>query len=321
MTEKHPIHFALPSNMTVSHYYLSDFHEVNEPGLCYTHLALDGVNGRQIGWCRPGLCRIWPDKPGQIVRVSYVESSWNGQPYMEVYRCEPLAPHSEFSLDWLPKAWAPPGMEAWVKELWAVIWMIEQPDLVSLLSTVFADPAIGPAYMRTYGSRHHHHAYPGGLLVHSVQTARRARRMCQGDNQLSPYEHLAVTAALLHDIGKLRTVGDGARRPEIGFRVCHNALTLEMLHPHLARLDRNNQVLADALREIWTWKWTKDHPYPPFLATQIVRDADRQDVAVAMNRWAFTGQPAHWTYAKTPAGTLHRRLAVQPTASAIEQRA
>ena len=79
---------------------------------------------------------------------------------------------------------------------------VREPNLRRLLDKVFdKEKEIWPLYCRAYAAAKKHHAYPGGLLHHSVEVA----ELCASAAEIMPTlsRDLLVTCALLHDIGKL----------------------------------------------------------------------------------------------------------------------
>jgi 3'-5' exoribonuclease len=149
-------------------------------------------------------------------------------------------------------------------------WIGDNP-LGTLLRDVFRDPTVGPAFSRCPASIAHHHAYPGGLLVHSVEVAWRLFRepVATGDKPL------LLAAALLHDVGKVRCYTPDGRRTRLGMEVHHDALTLEILAPYLGGLDRQWPAGAARLRRLLTWHPTRTQPTPPDRLTALLREADR----------------------------------------------
>ena len=91
----------------------------------------------------------------------------------------------------------------------------------------------------------------GGLLVHStdmLDLANELTRRIIPDDPWSPF--LAQLVYLLHDLGKLRTVGE-LRRPQYALAVPHEFATIELLAPHLRWLEQRNLALAVALRHLF----------------------------------------------------------------------
>lgn len=79
---------------------------------------------------------------------------------------------------------------------------ITEPDLARLLRAVFKDPERQRAYRDAPGAQSRHHAYPGGLLEHSVEVAELCLAVSERIDHLDG--DLLVAGALLHDVGKIR---------------------------------------------------------------------------------------------------------------------
>jgi 3'-5' exoribonuclease len=101
---------------------------------------------------------------------------------------------------------APGVLEADLRELVATV---QDPHLRALLDAVLgAHTATWAAYCRAPAAKHYHQAYPHGLLEHSLSVA-------QGVSAISATfpgldRDVAVTGALLHDIGKLEAYRSSA---------------------------------------------------------------------------------------------------------------
>lgn len=110
--------------------------------------------------------------------------------------CEPLAPEHEETLLRFQRLRARVG----------------EPRLVELLARVFDDERFWPKFETAVAAGVHHHAFPGGLLLHTVEVGEMARAACQ----ILPFlrHDLIVTAALLHDIGKVYEMEHGLRAGE-----------------------------------------------------------------------------------------------------------
>lgn len=160
----------------------------------------------------------------------------------------------------------------WAKtRLRAVLQGIQPNELRRFLLRVFQDSAIAPAFQTAPASLNHHHAYPGGLMVHSAEVAWTVYQWLRDD----PSHGVATAAALLHDIAKTRTLTKAMHRTPLGQRVDHDDLTLEVLAPHLNWLDTQNPQTAIALRHLLTWKPRRSNPSPGLAALELIRAADR----------------------------------------------
>lgn len=84
----------------------------------------------------------------------------------------------------------------------ALVRSVTHPHLAALLRALFQDEAFRREYCRAPAAQRRHHAYRGGLLVHSVEVAELALAVCERLQGLD--RDLLVTGALLHDAGKIR---------------------------------------------------------------------------------------------------------------------
>lgn len=89
---------------------------------------------------------------------------------------------------------------------------VHDPRFLALLGGLLGDEAIRAGWRRApCSARGGHHAYLGGLLEHTVAVGTLALDLCQLHPRLD--SDLLITAALVHDLGKLREYTFGA---EIG---------------------------------------------------------------------------------------------------------
>ena len=148
---------------------------------------------------------------------------------------------------------------------------LEPEVLRQFLGRVFHDPRIGPAFLVAPASLNHHHAFSGGLLVHSAETAWWV--YCWSEDL--PHRGLAITAAMLHDIGKVRTLRGDRTRTQLGQAVRHEDLTLEVLAEPLCWLDGVWPQGAILLRHLLTAQPRQQASSPAYTALELVRAADR----------------------------------------------
>ena len=122
----------------------------------------------------------------------------------------------------------PEGMEL---ELADILASVGDPSLLALLASLLGpDTPTGPGFRMAPAATWNHHAWLGGLLEHTLSVA----RLC--DSIAVHYgpgidRDLLITAALLHDIGKVREIGaqPGFPYTEEGRLLGHILLGLRMV--------------------------------------------------------------------------------------------
>jgi len=134
---------------------------------------------------------------GTVVRVRGLVSSFRGSKRISV---EHLAPVAEFDPSDLIESSRrdPDEVVAEFKELAATV---RDRELRRVLKAVFGDRGFFERFAMCPGARAHHHAYLGGLIEHTLAVAGLCRTL---GSTYDPVDgDLLVTAALLHDIGKV----------------------------------------------------------------------------------------------------------------------
>jgi len=168
-----------------------------------------------------------------------------------------------------------------------VVNSILNPQLKQLLNSVLLDKEITQPFLSVPASMKHHHSHEAGLLLHSIECA----EIVMNSFPVAGIEkELGVTAALLHDISKTRTMTNNHRKTTLGYVVDHDQLTLEALAPHLRELDRAWADGATALRYLLTWKNSK-HSMPLLPVAEAVQSADRISSALDARNLAYVNAP------------------------------
>jgi 3'-5' exoribonuclease len=121
---------------------------------------------------------------------------------------------------------------------------VYDPDLRALLDRFLGDAAFRAELRRAPCTRSGHHAYLGGLLEHTVAVATLALETCALHPRLN--SDVLISAALLHDIGKLREFDLGA---EIGFSEAGTLLGHVVLGQQMI-LERAADLPADKLNAL-----------------------------------------------------------------------
>jgi len=137
--------------------------------------------------------------PGKGVEVTGRVGEFKGQLQLGLERVVPI----QFSLaelgEFLPTAQRP--IQEMLDEFDALRASIEQPDLERLLAAIFDDAQVWGAFCQAPAAKSYHHACVGGLLEHTLSVARLVLAAC--DLYPGMDRDLAITVALLHDLGKI----------------------------------------------------------------------------------------------------------------------
>lgn len=147
--------------------------------------------------------------------------------------------------DFLPNA--AKSADDLARNLDEVVGSVRQPHLARLLASFFSEPEFRRLYLEAPAAKRIHHAYLGGLAEHSLEVAALVLTVARFTPNLD--RDLAVTAALLHDLGKLKEYS--YRRvidlTDDGKLVGHTVLGYYMLLNRIAGLDGFPDELAQRL--------------------------------------------------------------------------
>ena len=129
---------------------------------------------------------------------------------------------------------------------------VADPRLAELLRRVLgARTESGRRFREVPAAKYHHHAYPHGLLDHSVAVAQAVSAAAAGAPGID--RDLAVTGALLHDVGKLEAydvVGACAELNDAGRLIGEIPLGFARVRAHIEAIERFPVDRAQALLHI-----------------------------------------------------------------------
>lgn len=125
---------------------------------------------------------------------------------------------------------------------------IAHGGLRALVGRFLDDPALRSRLRRLPAVPGGHHGYAGGLLEHTVNVATLCRETASVHPRLRA--DLLLAAALLHDLGRTRELGDGPlfAQTQEGKLLGHVHLGLRMIEERAGSLDRT--VLAELLHAV-----------------------------------------------------------------------
>ncbi|MBI5231748.1 MAG: HD domain-containing protein [Coriobacteriales bacterium] len=134
---------------------------------------------------------------GTAVETEGRVSSYRGQRRIIV---ESLRPAEQWDrADMIASAARP--IQELVAELRELVRSISDERLKAVARRIFGDRAFFKRFCDCPGSQSYHHAFVGGLLEHTVRVAAHASALAPGYEGID--RDLIVSAALLHDIGKV----------------------------------------------------------------------------------------------------------------------
>jgi 23S rRNA maturation-related 3'-5' exoribonuclease YhaM len=186
-----------------------------------------------------------------------------------------------------------------VRELIFNINCMTNKPIKDFVIDVFTDPKIINKFVSIPASSRHHHCEKGGLIEHSNECATQVisqKNIINDDLELD----LGIAAALLHDIGKLKTLSINGLTSS-GNYMGHEDYTLVILEPFLVKLGETYKQAELSLRHILVYKY-EQHRYPRFPIINIVKMADRYSAAKDMQRKSFASKPEYHHYSKIVSG-------------------
>lgn len=169
-----------------------------------------------------------------------------------------------------------PGTLPSVQEL---IHSIDAAPLKTFLLDVFARRDMHKVFWTMPASIRHHHAYPGGLAVHSMEVA---TDIAQHVGLTDIERDLGIAAGLLHDVGKVWAYTPDMELTTAARAMGHELLGLSRLEPYLRDLERHWADGAWAMRVLLSGqcRMRADGSLPHSLV-QRLRACDQRSAEIA----------------------------------------
>ena len=203
------------------------------------------------------------------------------------------------TLQSLPRVYSP--VPEVFDKLVATVQSLQSECLRAFLTRVLERKDRLEAFLNAPASVNYHHAYPGGLLEHSLNVANNAVAMLRLNEPAMSrlMQETCFVAGLLHDIGKTYTY-DSKGKPNAAWKLCsHDAFTLEACAYGLAYLDKHAPDLAIMLRHVWTCAspGARYGQKAAITLARYIRDADGQS-AMADNQIRAFRSKNHWGFSR-----------------------
>ncbi|WP_044413923.1 HD domain-containing protein [Thiomicrospira microaerophila] len=188
-----------------------------------------------------------------------------------------------------------------VLAVFAFIGQLDSKALQSFMWALFSQPELAKRFVANPASRNHHHAYPGGLLEHSLECMQMVKAAMDQVSHFSKREKdLTQVAALLHDIGKTQTLSPNGELTTEGFNVKHEYYSLSVIADELKQLKKTYQQAAVALEYMLTWKLSDG--YPKFIGANLIKAADRVSTGLQLREQAFAQLPEYFHFTQISTG-------------------
>lgn len=133
------------------------------------------------------------------------------------------------------------------REIDSIIETIQNPILSELLKIVFNSTEIKESFFKKAAGIEIHHAYIGGLAQHTIEVTKIVMALC---NVFSYIDYdIAVTSALLHDIGKTLELSDFPENKytDTGRLMGHISLGIEIIDKKISMIDNFPPELKTAV--------------------------------------------------------------------------
>jgi len=186
---------------------------------------------------------------GQVVKVQGIVDEYKGKKQIKVEKIRTASEQDEYAIDKLI-----PVTEADRDQLWQhfekMVHTVAHPFLLSLLRKFFDDAEFVKSFSNAPAAKQWHHGYLGGLLEHTLGVA----TICDRLAKLYPAvdRDLLVTAALLHDIGKVDTYlhGPSFEYTDVGRLMGHIVLGSQMVAEKIRSFPQFPEELALRLQHL-----------------------------------------------------------------------
>ncbi|MFL5301872.1 MAG: 3'-5' exoribonuclease YhaM family protein [Anaeromyxobacteraceae bacterium] len=190
---------------------------------------------------------------GSFEEKDYVEvegqvGTFQGKPQL---RIETLAKSDPAALEAAEFTWVPPPEPkkpdkekaahaeaddaAW-KDLLALVGAVTDQNVKTLIQAFLDDEDVATRLRRAPAAKSVHHAYPGGLLEHTVSCLKLAHRLADQYPQVD--RDLLVAGAFFHDLGKIRELSyeRQVEYTDEGRLIGHLVMTAQWIHDKARRV-------------------------------------------------------------------------------------
>ena len=265
--------------------------------------------------------KIWnPNHPqigafskGDYVRINGLVSTYNNALQISIRSVCKACPGDYTASDYFPTAER--NAEEMRGELQDYILSVSDPFLHQLLESFFGDPSLLERFCAHSAAKEIHHACVGGLLEHTLAVAKMCCFLADGYPVIN--RDLLLTAALLHDIGKMWELSEFPTNDitDDGALLGHISMGAEMIHDHASRIHGFPKATETALKHCilahhGKLEWGSPK-IPSIVEAMALHYADLVDSRLQIATEAFAAAPSDAVeigYSKATDGKLRRTI-------------
>lgn len=221
---------------------------VTKTGKEYENVILQDKTGQLDAkiW-DPGAAGICDFEPLDYVEVTGIVTSFNGMLQLKIERARKVGEGEYDPADYLPTT--KKDIEVMYKELTALINSVKNPYFNKLLKGFLVDDEeMVKRFKTASAAKAMHHGFIGGLLEHSLSVAKLCEYLAGAYPILN--RDLLITAAILHDIGKLKEISGFPTNDytDEGNLLGHIVMGSEMIGKRAAAIDGFPAKLENELK-------------------------------------------------------------------------
>jgi 3'-5' exoribonuclease len=194
----------------------------------------------------PGSVGIEEFEALDYVAVTGDVTSFQGNLQMSIKRLRKVAEGEYDPKDYLPVSSR--DVDEMYAELLGIIETVQNPYLSRLLHNFFGDEAFAARFKFHSAAKSVHHGFVGGLLEHTLSVTKN----CDYFSQNYPFlnRDLLLTAAMFHDVGKLRELSVFPENDytDEGQLLGHIMIGAEWVGEEIRKIDGFPVVLANELK-------------------------------------------------------------------------
>ena len=233
----------------INEIYLCKFKQaaLTKSGKPYDNVILQDKTGTlDAKICDPGSVGIDEFDAMDYVAVTGDVTSFQGNLQLSIKRVRKVGEGEYEPENYLPVT--DKDIDEMYKEMMGYINSIKNPYLSKLLHMFFDDEAFAKAFKFHSAAKSVHHGFVGGLLEHTVSVTRNCNYFAENYPFLN--RDLLLTAAMFHDIGKLKELSTFPENDytDAGQLLGHIMIGAEWIGDKIREIDGFPVVLANELK-------------------------------------------------------------------------